>query len=75
VPRFNLLQNYRSGRAHLMYFVFDLLVHKGKHVSKVPLSDRRVLLRSTVTRSDHIHGLGDTIHSKAPRRRDHFIST
>src|SRR4051794_22564447 len=25
VPRFNLLQNYRSGSAHLMYFAFDVL--------------------------------------------------
>ena len=32
-PRFNLLQNSRSGSAHLFYFVFDVLVHKGKDVS------------------------------------------
>ena len=50
VPRFNLLQNYRSGSAHLMYFAFDILVHKGKDVTKLPLSERRELLRSTVKR-------------------------
>ena len=50
VPRFNLLQNYRSGSAHLMYFAFDILAHKGKDVTKLALSERRELLRSTVKR-------------------------
>jgi len=54
LPRFNLLQNYRSGSAHLMYFAFDILVHKGKDVKTLPLSDRRALLRSTVKRSSHV---------------------
>jgi ATP-dependent DNA ligase len=50
VPRFNLLQNYRSGSAHLMYFVFDILLHKGRDVTKLPLSERRDLLKSVVER-------------------------
>jgi bifunctional non-homologous end joining protein LigD len=54
VPRFNLLQNYRSGSAHLMYFVFDILVHNGKDVTKLPLSERRELLRSIVKRGNHV---------------------
>ncbi len=54
VPRFNLLQNYRSGSAHLMYFAFDILVHKGKDVTKLPLSERRDLLRSIVKRGIHV---------------------
>ena len=54
VPRFNLLQNYRRGSAHLMYFAFDILVHKGKDVTKLPLSDRRELLRSIVKRGNHV---------------------
>ena len=28
VPRFNLLQNYRSGSAHLMYFAFDITLNR-----------------------------------------------
>src|SRR5215831_3736995 len=40
IPRFNLLQNYRSGSAHLMYFAFDILIHMGKDVTKLPLVDR-----------------------------------
>jgi len=54
VPRFNLLQNYRTGSAHLMYFAFDILLLKGRDVTKLPLSDRRDLLRSVVKRGKHI---------------------
>lgn len=54
VPRFNLLQNYRSGTAHLMYFAFDILVNNGKDVTKMPLSNRRELLRFTVKRGNHV---------------------
>ena len=54
VPRFNLLQNYRGGAAHLMYFVFDILMHGGEDVTKLPLSERRDLLWSIVKRGTHI---------------------
>ena len=54
VPRFNLLQNYRSGNAHLMYFVFDVLVHKGNDVTKLALSVRRDLLRSILKRGQYV---------------------
>ncbi|WP_109485820.1 non-homologous end-joining DNA ligase [Occallatibacter savannae] len=54
VPRFNLLQNYRSGSAHLMYFAFDILVHNGGDISKLQLFERRKLLRSLLTRGPHV---------------------
>ena len=54
VPRFNLLQNYRSGSAHLMYYAFDILLHEGRDVTKLPLSERRNLLRSIVKRGTHV---------------------
>jgi ATP-dependent DNA ligase len=54
VPRFNLLQNYRSGSAHLMFFAFDILSHRGRDLTKQPLSERRDLLRSIVKRSKHV---------------------
>jgi bifunctional non-homologous end joining protein LigD len=53
-PRFNLLQNYRSGSSPLMYFVFDILIHKGTDVTKLPLSERRALLTSAVKGSEHV---------------------
>jgi len=54
VPRFNLLQNYRSGSAHLMFFAFDILSHKGRDLTKQALSERRELLRSVVQPSKHV---------------------
>jgi bifunctional non-homologous end joining protein LigD len=53
-PRFNLLQNYRSGSAHLMYFAFDVLTHKARDVTRLPLSERRELLQSIVKRGNHV---------------------
>ena len=40
-PSFNLLQNYGSAEAPLVYFVFDLLMLKGRNVMTEPLSERR----------------------------------
>ena len=54
MPRFNLLQNYRSGSAHLMFFAFDILSHRGRDLTKQPLSERRELLRSVANRSKHV---------------------
>jgi len=54
VPRFNLLQNYRSGSAHLTLFAFDILSHKGRDLTNLPLSERRELLHSVVKRSRHV---------------------
>jgi len=47
-PSFNLLQNYGSADAPLVYFVFDLLMLKGQNVMTKPLSERRSLLESEV---------------------------
>ena len=47
-PSFNLLQNYGSADALLVYFVFDLLMLKGRSVMTKPLSERRGLLESEV---------------------------
>jgi bifunctional non-homologous end joining protein LigD len=51
IPKFNLLQNSRSGKAHLMYFAFDVLAHNGRDVTGLLLSERRTLLREVVRRS------------------------
>ena len=47
-PSFNLLHNYGSADALLVYFVFDLLMLKGRSVMTKPLSERRGLLESEV---------------------------
>jgi bifunctional non-homologous end joining protein LigD len=51
IPRFNLLQNFRSGSAHLMYFAFDILSHKGRDLTRLPLSERRSVLCDVIRRS------------------------
>jgi bifunctional non-homologous end joining protein LigD len=53
-PEFNLLQNFRSGSAHLVYFVFDILVHSGRNVMRLPLSERRSLLQKVILHRDCI---------------------
>ena len=47
-PSFNTLQNYGSAGAPLHYFIFDLLVFKGKDVTGEPLLKRRELLEQHI---------------------------
>ena len=47
-PSFNILQNHGSARAPLHFFIFDLLVLKGKDVMGEPLEARRKLLAKHV---------------------------
>jgi DNA ligase D-like protein (predicted ligase) len=47
-PSFNMLQNYGSGGAPLHFFIFDLLVLKGKDVMGEPLTKRRELIEEHV---------------------------
>ena len=47
-PSFNLLQNYSSAGAPLHFFIFDVLVLKGKDVMGEPLVTRRKLLEKHV---------------------------
>ena len=44
-PSFSLLQNYSSAGVQLLYFVFDLLILRGKDLMHQPLSIRRELLQ------------------------------
>jgi bifunctional non-homologous end joining protein LigD len=44
-PSFNLLQNYGSAGAPLIYYVFDVLVLNGRDVMPEPLVRRREILR------------------------------
>jgi bifunctional non-homologous end joining protein LigD len=47
-PSFNMLQNYGSDVAPLHFFIFDLLVLKGKDVMGEPLTKRRELIEEHV---------------------------
>jgi DNA ligase D-like protein (predicted ligase) len=51
---FNLLQNYRSAESKIHFYAFDLLVHKGKDLTSLPLSERRKILEKMLRTDDHI---------------------
>jgi DNA ligase D-like protein (predicted ligase) len=51
---FNLLQNFRSAESKIHYYVFDILVLKGRDVSMLPLAERRKILDKALKRNDHI---------------------
>lgn len=51
---FNLLQNFRSAEAQIHYFAFDLLVHRGKSLLKVPLDERRAILADVLPTNDRL---------------------
>ena len=45
-PSFNILQNYVSSKAPILYYVFDVLVLAGRDVRGMPLSARRDMLEA-----------------------------
>src|SRR5207249_59370 len=47
-PSFNLLQNYGSPKAPIVYYVFDVMVLAGKDLMGETLETRRTLLESKV---------------------------
>jgi bifunctional non-homologous end joining protein LigD len=47
-PSFNLLQNYGSSKVRLVFFIFDVLILKGRSVMPEPLSKRRAFLEKQV---------------------------
>jgi DNA ligase D-like protein (predicted ligase) len=51
---FNLLQNFRSAASKIHYYAFDVLTHKGKDLTQLPLAERRVILNKIVPQNDHV---------------------
>ena len=51
-PDFNLLQNFRAEASRIHYYVFDLLCWKGRDLTRLPLIERRALLKSLVVVKD-----------------------
>jgi DNA ligase D-like protein (predicted polymerase)/DNA ligase D-like protein (predicted ligase) len=47
-PAFNLLQNHGSSKAPIVFYVFDLLMLRGRDVMREPLTARRALLEKEV---------------------------
>jgi bifunctional non-homologous end joining protein LigD len=72
--RFQLLQNARQGRARLRYYAFDLLFLDGKDIRKLPLLERKRLLRAALPKdasirfSRHVRRHGVSAFRAAKRR-------
>lgn len=53
-PDFNLLQNFRSAESRIIYYAFDVLIHKNRDLTALPLSERRAVLSTVVGPSEHV---------------------
>ena len=53
-PNFNLLQNFRSAESRVVYYVFDILIHKNRDLTQLPLSERRKILNNVFEPRDHV---------------------
>src|SRR6266481_4390150 len=51
-PNFNLLQHSRAEASRIQYYVFDLLCWKDRDLTRVPMVERRALLKSLVVIPD-----------------------
>src|SRR5467141_1744905 len=51
-PDFNLLQHFRAEASRIQYYVFDLLCRKDRDLTRVPMVERRALLKSLVVIRD-----------------------
>jgi DNA ligase D-like protein (predicted ligase) len=64
-PDFNLLQNSRGGAARIYFYIFDLLCCKDRDLTRLPLVERRALLKSLVTIRDKRIRISDYIEAGA----------
>lgn len=82
-PSFNTLQNHGSARAPLYFFIFDLLILRGRDVMGKPLVERRNLIEKQVLpkladpiRYSPVLGasLKDLIHSVKEQRLEGLVA-
>jgi ATP-dependent DNA ligase len=53
-PSFNLVQNFVSEAGRIRYFAFDLLCHKGRDLTSLPLIERRKALATLKFQSEWV---------------------
>jgi len=53
-PNFNLLQNFRAGASRIHFHVFDLLCLRNRDTTKLPLIERRELLKTLAFKDKRI---------------------
>src|SRR6266446_6900760 len=62
-PSFNLLQNFRAEASRIQYYIFDLLCWKDRDLTRLPLIERRALLKSVVALRDRRIKISDYIEA------------
>src|SRR5438477_2472979 len=65
-PHFNLLQNFRAEASRIQYYIFDLLCWKDRDLTRVPMVERRKLLKSVVVIRDKRIRIADYLEA-APK--------
>ena len=65
-PNFNLLQNLRTEAPRIQYYIFDLLCWKDRDLTRVPMVERRALLKSLVVLRDKRIRIADYLEA-APK--------
>jgi bifunctional non-homologous end joining protein LigD len=45
-PNFNVLQNFRAAASKIHFFIFDLLICQDRDLTRLPLNERRKLMKS-----------------------------
>jgi ATP-dependent DNA ligase len=64
-PDFNMLQNFRSAVSRMHYFVFDVLVYEGRDLTRLPLIERREIIRSVLKFSSPRIRVSDYVEASA----------
>ena len=64
-PDFHLLQNFRAEASRIRYYIFDLLCCKDHDLTRLPLIERRVLLKSLVMIHDKRIRISDYVEAGA----------
>ena len=62
-PDFNLLQHFRAESSRIEYYIFDLLCWKDCDLTRLPLIERRALLKSVLALRDKRIKISDYIES------------
>src|SRR5713101_543715 len=65
-PDFNLLQNFRAESSRIQYYIFDLLCWEERDLTRLPMVERRALLKSLVIIPDKRIRIADYFDA-APR--------
>ncbi len=64
-PDFNLLQNFRSQASRIHFFIFDLLFYQGCDLTRIPLFERREIMRSVLKFSSPRIHISDCVEASA----------